>query len=75
MTSNNLFFKRMKQDLGQRVWIPVLLFIVGILCRELTLVSELNYLWCGVLSGAHRSSCDNLCRHLCCKRYFRIYDI
>ncbi|MBE5875990.1 MAG: hypothetical protein E7290_03775 [Lachnospiraceae bacterium] len=44
MTSKSLFFKRIKQDLHQRVWFPVILFIISFFPMELTLVSELDRL-------------------------------
>lgn len=44
MTSKSLFFKRIKQDLHQRIWFPVILFVVTFLAMELTLVSELDHL-------------------------------
>lgn len=44
MTSKSLFFKRIKQDLHQRVWFPVILFIVAFIAMELSLVSEMDYL-------------------------------
>lgn len=45
MTSRSLFFKRMKQDLEQRIWLPVVFFIIGFLTTELPLISSLNHLW------------------------------
>uniref|UniRef100_UPI004057A0FC DUF6449 domain-containing protein n=1 Tax=Acetatifactor sp. TaxID=1872090 RepID=UPI004057A0FC len=42
MTSKNLFFKRMKQDLDQRIWLPVILFILGFLVTEMPLLSSLS---------------------------------
>ncbi len=45
MMSKNLFFKRMKHDLEQRVWLPVLFFIISFLCMEIPLISEFDYLW------------------------------
>ncbi len=44
MTLKNLFFKRMKQDLEQRIWLPVLFFIIGFLAMEITLISRID-LW------------------------------
>ncbi len=44
MTSKSLFFRRIKQDLHQRVWFPVILFIIAFLVMELPLVSELDRL-------------------------------
>ena len=44
MTSKSLFFKRIKQDLHQRIWFPVILFIIAFLVMELPLVSELDRL-------------------------------
>ncbi len=44
MTSKSLFFKRIKQDLHQRVWFPVILFVVSFIALELSLVSELDHL-------------------------------
>ena len=44
MTSKSLFFRRIKQDLHQRVWFPVILFIITFLVMELPLVSELDRL-------------------------------
>lgn len=46
MTSKNLFFKRMKQDLEQRIWLPVIFFIICFLSMEMTLVSRLDS-WSG----------------------------
>ncbi len=44
MTSRNLFFKRMKQDLEQRIWLPVVFFIICFLTLELPLFSIIeNY--------------------------------
>lgn len=42
MTSKNLFFKRLKQDIEQRIWLPVVFFIMGFLFMELVLLSEIN---------------------------------
>ena len=42
MTSKNSFFKSMKQDLEQRIWLPVVFFIIGFLCLEVTLVSRFD---------------------------------
>lgn len=42
MTSKNLFFKRMKQDLEQRIWLPVIFFIVGFLTLEISLISTIE---------------------------------
>ncbi len=42
MTSKNLFFKRMKKDLEQRIWLPVVFFIIGFLMTEMPLISQLN---------------------------------
>lgn len=44
MTSKNLFFKRMKQDLEQRIWLPVIFFIISFLAMEITLISRFE-LW------------------------------
>lgn len=44
MTSKNLFFKRMKQDLEQRIWLPVIFFIISFLTLEITLISRIE-LW------------------------------
>lgn len=42
MMSKNLFIKRFKQDLEQRIWLPVLFFIISFLFLEILLVSRLN---------------------------------
>lgn len=42
MTSKNLFFKRMKQDLEQRIWLPVIFFIAGFLLMEVPLFSRIE---------------------------------
>lgn len=42
MTSKNLFFRRMKQDLEQRIWLPVVFFILGFLIMEMPLISTLH---------------------------------
>jgi len=42
MTSKSLFFKRLKQDLGQRIWLPVVSFLLGFLCMEFPLISRLE---------------------------------
>lgn len=42
MTSKNLFFKRFKQDIEQRIWLPVLFFLVGFLVLELSLISRFD---------------------------------
>lgn len=39
MTSKNLFFKRMKQDLEQRIWLPIVFFILAFLVMEISLIS------------------------------------
>jgi len=44
MTSKNLFFKRFKQDVEQRIWLPVILFIITFLFQEIALVSEFEWL-------------------------------
>lgn len=42
MMSKNLFFKRMKQDLEQRIWLPVIFFIVSFLTLEISLISTIE---------------------------------
>lgn len=42
MTSKNLFFKRFKQDLEQRIWLPVVFFIIGFLIMEIPLFSAVE---------------------------------
>lgn len=42
MTSKSLFFKRMKQDLEQRIWLPVVFFLFGFVCLEFPLISGLD---------------------------------
>lgn len=42
MTSKNLFFKRMKKDLEQRIWIPVIFFILAFLSMEMNLISRIE---------------------------------
>lgn len=42
MTSKSLFFKGMKQDFEQRIWLPVIFFITGFLCLEIVLISRLE---------------------------------
>jgi len=42
MTSKNLFFKRLKQDLEQRIWLPVVFFIIGFLMMEVPLFSAIE---------------------------------
>ncbi len=54
MTSKNLFFKRMKLDLEQRIWLPVVFFIIGFLVTEMPLISELNR-WKNRIDYAERS--------------------
>lgn len=44
MTSKNLFFKRFKQDAEQRIWLPVILFIISFIFLEIALVSEFEWL-------------------------------
>lgn len=44
MTSKSLFFKRMKQDAEQRIWLPAVFFILGFLALEMPLISCLNSL-------------------------------
>lgn len=53
MTSKNLFFKRMKQDLEQRIWLPVLFFIISFLALEILLISRID-LWQGRGNFAER---------------------
>ncbi|MBE5883445.1 MAG: hypothetical protein E7291_03320 [Lachnospiraceae bacterium] len=45
MMSRNSFFKRMKYDLEQRIWLPVLFFIISFLTMEIVLISEFEALW------------------------------
>lgn len=42
MTSKSLFFKRFKQDFEQRIWLPVIFFLVGFVCLEFPLISGLD---------------------------------
>ena len=42
MTSKSLFFRRMKQDLEQRIWLPVIFFILAFLFLELPLISSID---------------------------------
>ncbi len=42
MTSKSLFFRRMKQDLEQRIWLPVIFFIIGFLSLELPLIARFD---------------------------------
>lgn len=42
MTSKNSFFKSMKQDLEQRIWLPVVFFILGFLALEIMLITRLD---------------------------------
>lgn len=42
MTSKNLFFKRLRQDLDQRIWLPIVLFLVMFLFMELPLINSLE---------------------------------
>ena len=44
MMSKNLFFKRFKQDVEQRIWLPVILFVISFLFLEIALVSEFEWL-------------------------------
>ena len=44
MTSKNLFFKRFKQDVEQRIWLPVILFIISFIFMEITLVSQFEWM-------------------------------
>ena len=44
MTSKNLFFKRFKQDAEQRIWLPVILFLIAFLFMEIALVAEFEWL-------------------------------
>lgn len=43
MTSKNLFFKRFKQDLDQRVWLPIVFFIICFLSMEMPLFSIFDH--------------------------------
>lgn len=54
MTSKNLFFKRMKQDFEQRIWLPVIFFILGFLTMEMPLISTLHN-WKGRLDYLSRA--------------------
>lgn len=42
MTSKSLFIKRMKQELEQRVWLPVVFFILSFLTMEMRLISHFD---------------------------------
>ena len=39
MTSKNLFIRRLKQELEQRIWLPVIFFILSFLAMEMNLIS------------------------------------
>lgn len=53
MTSRSLFFKRMKQDLEQRIWFPVIFFILLFVTMDLSLVSRLDN-WSGRIDFTER---------------------
>ena len=42
MTSRNLFFKMVRQDIRRRMWCPVLIAIAYFLCLEVRLLMEID---------------------------------
>ena len=42
MTSRNLFFKIIKQDLRKRIWCPIIMFIAFFLSMELNLLKTMD---------------------------------